>query len=146
MPKKLWKTDINGKLLPNEKRLTKFGAFLRTTSLDELPELINIIIGDMSIIGPRPLYPYYSCYYTDNEKERFSVRSGLIPPDSVDESDIISWDKQFEYERKYAQNVSLFLDIKILISVFRILMKRKEDNYGSIARKPLSEERSWMVK
>jgi len=138
------KRDDNGNLLANELRMTKFGKILRSSSLDELPELINIIKGDMSIIGPRPLLPEYSPYYTDVEKKRFSVRGGLIPPDSVDVNSIIPWEKQFKYEADYAQNLSFLMDVKILFSVFRIMLQRKSTNYGGFVRKPLSEERSKM--
>ena len=138
--------DSDGNLLPDEKRLTKYGRFLRTTSLDELPELINIIRGDMSVIGPRPLHVHYSPYFTDYERIRFNVRSGLIPPDSVDASDIISWEKQFKYEAEYAQKVTFRKDIRILLSVFNILKKRQEDDYGSVTREPLSVERAYMKK
>ena len=137
--------DLDGNLLSDEKRMTEFGSFLRTTSLDELPELINIIKGDMSVIGPRPLHPEYSPFYTEYEKKRFDVKGGLIPPDSLDESDIISWDRQFQYEAEYAQNVNFASDLKILLSVFSILRKRKEDNYGSISRPPLNVERRGMI-
>lgn len=133
--------DADGNLLPDDQRQTKFGCFLRSTSLDELPELLNIIVGDMSVIGPRSLPPVYDDYYTEYEKKRFSVRGGLIPPDSVEESAIISWDKQLECEARYAQTLSLKNDIKILISVFRILFTRKQSDYGTYVRRPLNEER-----
>ena len=90
--------DTNGNYLPDEIRLTKFGRFLRSSSLDELPELLNILRGDMSFIGPRPLPPIYNKYYTEKENKRFDVRSGLVPPDSVNPQPVITWDKQFEYE------------------------------------------------
>ena len=110
--------DADGKLLPDQERQTKFGKFLRSSSLDELPELIHIIKGDMSVIGPRPLPVKYDPYYREEELKRFDVRGGLITPDSVDESPIISWDKQLRYEADYAQNLCLSLDMKIFISVF----------------------------
>lgn len=135
-------TDSDGNLLPDKERSTKFGQWLRSTSLDELPELINIIKGDMSVIGPRPLYPRYNEYYTEEEKKRFLVRGGLITPDSVDPEPIISWEKQLQYEAEYAENLSLLLDLEILVSVFRILFKRNTTNYGSYSREPLDIERS----
>lgn len=134
--------DEQGKLLPDHDRVTKFGKFLRSTSLDELPELINIIKGDMSVIGPRPLLPRYNDYYKKEELARFDVRMGLVTPDSVDPNPIISWDKQFEYEANYARNISFLLDLKIIIGVFRILFKRNTTNYGSYERKPLDVERN----
>lgn len=134
--------DADGKLLPDQERQTKFGKFLRSSSLDELPELIHIIKGDMSVIGPRPLPVKYDPYYREEELKRFDVRGGLITPDSVDESPIISWDKQLRYEADYAQNLCLSLDMKIFISVFRILIKRPVSDYGSYVRGELNVERA----
>ena len=131
----------NGELLPDKDRQTKFGNMLRSSSLDELPELLHIIKGDMSVIGPRPLPLKYNPYYRKEEMSRFDVRGGLITPDSVDESPIISWDKQLKYEADYAKNVSLVLDMKIFISVFKILFKRQTSEYGSYIRKELNVER-----
>lgn len=136
--------DERGEYLSDEKRLTKVGRLLRTSSLDELPELINIILGDMSIIGPRPLPDSYLNYYREDEMARFEVRGGLIPPDSVDLSAVISWDKQFEYEDNYGKNVSFRMDIKILIGVFRIIFQRGKTDYGSFVRLPLNVERKNM--
>lgn len=138
--------DENGELLPDEKRQTKFGGFLRSSSLDELPELLCIIKGDMSVIGPRPLPPAYDEYYTEREKKRFDVRGGLIPPDSVDRDPVISWDKQFKYEAEYAESLSLINDIRIFINVFKIIFLRGNTDYGNFVRKPLSEERKERVK
>lgn len=133
--------DKNGKLLPDEMRQTKFGGFLRSSSLDELPELLCIIKGDMSVIGPRPLPPIYDDYYTDKELKRFCVKGGLIPPDSIDDNAVISWDEQFEYEANYSENLSLINDMKIFFNVFKIIFQRKETDYGNFVRKPLYEER-----
>lgn len=132
------KKDKNGNLLPDEMRQTKFGNFLRSTSLDELPELISIIMGHMSVIGPRPLPPIYDDYYSERELKRFEVRGGLLPPDSIEKSAIISWDKQLEYEASYAENLSLKNDLKILLSAIRIIFKRNETDYGSYVRLPLT--------
>ena len=133
--------DSEGNLLPDHKRVTKFGRFLRSSSLDELPELINIIKGDMSVIGPRPLPVRYNAYYKQDEMDRFKVRGGLVTPDSVDSAPIISWDKQFKYESDYARNLSFSQDIKIIVGVFRILLKRSQTDYGSFERKSLDVER-----
>lgn len=138
--------DEEGNLLPDEQRLTKWGKFLRTTSLDELPELINIIRGDMSVVGPRPLPVKYDSYYSEEELKRFNVRGGLIPPcGSLEKNAIVTWDKQFEYEAWYADSVSLKLDLKIMFAVFRILFQRNEGGYGSYVREPLDVERSKTV-
>lgn len=137
--------DENGDLLPDEYRQTKFGSMLRSSSLDELPELIHIIKGDMSVIGPRPLPVKYNPYYKEYELRRFDVRGGLITPDSVDESPVISWDKQLQYEADYAKNLSFVLDLKIFFSVFRILFKRQTSEYGSYVRDELNVERKEFI-
>lgn len=134
-------TDSNGVLLPDDKRRTKFGSWLRSSSLDELPELLNIIKGDMSVIGPRPLPPSYDLYYTEREKKRFEVRGGLISPESVDANPFISWDEQLEYDAKYVESLSIKSDVKIFFTVFLMLFKRYETNLGSWTRKPLNVER-----
>lgn len=136
--------DKEGNLLPDDERFTKFGRWLRSSSLDELPELINIINGDMSVIGPRPLPPTYNEFFKQEEMARFNVRGGLVTPDSVDPNPIISWDKQFEYEAEYGRNLSFNKDLKIFIRVFRILFKRTKTDYGEYVRKPLNIERANM--
>lgn len=136
--------DKDGNLLPDEERFTRFGRWLRSSSLDELPELINIINGDMSVIGPRPLPPTYNEYYKLDEMARFNVRGGLVTPDSVDPNPIISWDKQFEYEAEYGRNLSLKKDLMIFVGVFRILFKRTKTDYGEYVRQPLNVERAKM--
>ena len=137
--------DENGNLLPDENRQTKFGGLLRSSSLDELPELFCIIKGDMSVIGPRPLPPIYDAYYTKEELKRFEVRGGLIPPDSIDSSAVISWDKQFEYEANYAKNLSFKNDLNIFLNVFRIIFQRNKADYGDFIREPLNKERESRV-
>lgn len=134
--------DADGNLLPDDQRLTKFGRLLRSSSLDELPELLSIIKGDMSVIGPRPLPPTYNQYYTERELKRFEVRGGLLPPDSVEDSAIITWDKQLEYEASYAENLSLKNDLRIFFSAISIVFTRNETDYGTYVRKSLIEERS----
>lgn len=137
--------DENGNLLPDEVRQTKFGGMMRSLSIDELPELLCIIKGDMSVIGPRPLPPTYDAYYAEKELKRFDVRGGLIPPDSVDPEAVISWDKQFEYEAKYAENLSLKNDLKIFFNVFKIIFQRRQTEYGNFVREPLNKEREKII-
>ena len=138
--------DKDGNLLPDEERFTKFGRWMRSSSLDELPELFNIINGDMSAIGPRPLPPIYNDYYKSEEMARFNVRGGLVTPDSVDSDPIISWDKQFKYEADYGENLSLKKDWDIFIGVFHILFKRTETAYGGFVREALNVARASMKK
>lgn len=138
--------DKNGKLLPDDQRRTKFGNLLRASSLDELPELYNIIKGDMSIIGPRPLLPTQNPYYREKELDRFNVRGGLIPPEVMYGKTNPTWDEQLGWEGEYGRNCSLALDIKILFSVFKILIKRNKDGFGSVSRSRLAVERADMVK
>lgn len=134
-------TDKDGRLLPDHDRLLKLGKFLRSSSLDELPELLNIIKGDMSVIGPRPLPPVYNGYYRENEKSRFNVRGGLITPDCIDQDPIITWDKQLDYEATYGSDLTFNKDLKIFFAVFRILFQRQHQEYGAFERASLSEER-----
>lgn len=137
--------DEDGNLLPEKDRLTKFGIALRSSSLDELPELFMILKGDMSFIGPRPQPTFYDPYYLDHERVIHSVRGGLIPPDCLGKEVQCSWEKQFEYEIHYANNVSLFLDIKILVCTFIILIKRLKNNYGADDRPMLNVYRADMT-
>lgn len=134
--------DENGVLLPDDKRRTKFGNWLRSTSLDELPELINILKGDMSIIGPRPLMPQDNKYYKESELPRFRVKGGLIPPEVAYFCTNPSWNEQLSWEADYGKNCSFILDMKIFVSVFVVLFKRNNEGFGAVTRKPLSSERS----
>lgn len=116
--------DKNGNLLPDNVRLNKFGKILRSTSLDELPELINILKGDMSIVGPRPLLVEYLPYYTEEERHRHDVRPGLTGLAQVNGRNAITWKKIFSYDIKYIKEVTLFNDIKILFrTVFKVLKR-----------------------
>ena len=138
--------DENGNLLPDEKRLTKYGKILRATSLDELPELINIFIGNMSIIGPRPLLVEYLPYYNDNEKHRHDVRPGLTGWAQVNGRNSLDWRSRFEFDVEYVNKVSLWMDIKVLfMTVMKVLKhsdvaedtNKTEGNFAEIRRQEL---------
>lgn len=117
--------DKEGNYLPDDIRLTKYGKILRSTSLDELPELINIFKGDMSIVGPRPLLPEYIPYYSNEEKHRHDVVPGLTGLAQVNGRNFISWEEIFSYDLKYVYNVSLLNDLKIIwATVGKVLMRK----------------------
>ena len=139
------KKDADGNLLPEAQRLTKAGIFLRNSSLDELPELWAIFIGKMSIVGPRPMPTYYGPYFKKEERKRHTVRGGLIPPDSLSGKAVTSYEEQFEYECYYAENFSLWLDIKVVFKTFKILFMRVEDDYGTCERPHLNIERKELL-
>lgn len=117
--------DKNGKLLPDDVRLNKYGKFLRSTSLDELPELINIFIGNMSIVGPRPLMARYIDYYDDYERQRHNVRPGLTGYAQVMGRNSVSWDERMQLDVDYVHGVSLSMDLKIIAATLRIVVKRE---------------------
>lgn len=117
------KRDENGELLPDKDRLTSFGAFLRKTSLDELPELWNIFKGDMSFIGPRPLLMGYLPYYTDRERKRHSVRPGLTGLAQASGRNYVGWDKRLELDVEYVENISMVQDIKIILMTIMVVLK-----------------------
>ena len=137
--------DKDGNLLPDKQRLTRFGVALRSTSLDELPELFMILKGDMSIVGPRPQPSFYLPYYTEEERKSHSVRGGLIPPDCLCNEVQCDWETQFKYEIDYSENVSFLLDVKIIFSTVAILFKRVKSNYGANDRPMLNVYRADMV-
>jgi len=116
------KKDKNGNLLPDVDRLTKLGKFVRKTSLDELPQLINVLKGDMSLIGPRPLLPEYLDLYTPIQKRRHLVKPGITGWAQVNGRNAISWRKKFEYDTWYVENISFILDLKIIaLTVLKVL-------------------------
>lgn len=120
--------DKFGELLPNHIRLTKFGRILRSTSLDELPELFNILRGDMSIIGPRPLLIEYLPLYNDKQKHRHDVRPGLSGLAQVNGRNAISWEEKFDYDVEYVENITFLLDMKLIIQTFLKVFKREGVN------------------
>jgi len=109
------KKGVNGELLPDAERLTTMGKFIRKTSLDEIPQLINVLKGDMSLIGPRPLLPEYLTLYNETQKKRHDVKPGITGWAQVNGRNAISWKKKFEYDVWYVENVTFLLDLKILI-------------------------------
>ena len=118
-------TDENGNLLPDEVRLTSFGKKLRSTSLDELPELFNILKGDMSIVGPRPLLVKYLPLYNDFQKHRHDVRPGFTGYAQVNGRNSISWEEKFDLDVYYVNNISLLLDIKIILKTVKVVLFRE---------------------
>lgn len=117
--------DENGELLPDSVRLTKFGKFLRSTSLDELPELFNILKGDMSIVGPRPLLVQYLPLYNDHQKRRHEVRPGLTGLAQVNGRNAISWEEKFDLDVRYVDNVSFIEDWKIVLLTIKKVFARE---------------------
>lgn len=118
--------DENGKLLPDNVRLTKFGKLLRSTSLDELPEVFNILKGDMSIIGPRPLLVSYLPWYSDREKLRHSVRPGLSGLAQVNGRNFLDWDSRLELDVQYVEKVSFLGDVKIILKTVSKFVKKQD--------------------
>ena len=116
--------DENGNLLPDEIRLTKFGRLLRSTSLDELPELWNILKGDMSIVGPRPLLVKYLLRYNEEQRHRHDVRPGLTGLAQVNGRNAISWEERFAYDVEYVKTVSFWLDVRILFLTVAVVFRR----------------------
>ena len=128
--------DQNGNLLPDTVRLTDFGKKLRATSLDELPELINILKGDMSVVGPRPLAEVYLKYYTKREHHRHDVRPGLTGLAQVNGRNAISWESKFEYDLEYINNISFINDIKIILLTIKKVFVR--EGIGQAEEAPVS--------
>jgi len=119
------KKDAQGNLLPDAQRLTRIGAFVRKTSLDEIPQLINVLKGDMSLIGPRPLLIQYLPLYNAQQKRRHEVKPGITGWAQVNGRNAISWTQKFEYDVWYVDNISLSLDVKILVRTILKVFKRE---------------------
>ena len=127
------KRDTNGDFLPDELRLTRFGKFLRSTSLDELPELINVLKGDMSIIGPRPLLIQYLSLYNEHQSRRHEVRPGLSGWAQINGRNAIGWEEKFNLDVEYVDNISFMLDLKIILLTFKKVMIREGINSDTAA-------------
>ena len=117
--------DENGELLPDEIRLTRFGKLLRALSLDELPEFVNILRGDMSFVGPRPLLVRYLPLYNERQSMRHNVRPGLTGLAQVNGRNLLTWEEKFEWDVKYVENISLWLDVKILFKTVLNVLRRE---------------------
>ena len=130
--------DQDGNLLSDEKRLTKFGKFLRSTSLDELPELFCVLKGEMSIVGPRPLMPSYLKWYSEKESHRHDSIPGLTGLAQVNGRSFISWEEIFDYDLKYVNNVTFFGDISILIKTVKKVFVR--ENIADVSEAKLGED------
>ncbi|WP_165173147.1 sugar transferase [Adlercreutzia sp. ZJ242] len=114
----------DGELLPDEERLTPFGRALRSTSLDELPELVNILKGDMSLVGPRPLLVEYLPLYSEEQRHRHDVRPGLTGWAQVNGRNAIKWEDKFRYDLEYVGNCTLAMDLRVFIATFKVLLRR----------------------
>lgn len=129
--------DSEGNLLPDEKRLTRFGRFLRTSSLDELPELWNVLRGDMSLVGPRPLLMEYLPLYNDEQRRRHEVRPGITGWAQVNGRNALSWEEKFELDLWYVENHSLLLDIRIIAATLLKVLQREgisEEGQATVAK------------
>ena len=148
--------DADGNLLLDEKRLTHFGKILRTTSLDELPELFNILKGDMSLIGPRPLLVSYLPYYSDREKLRHTVRPGLTGLAQVSGRNFIDWDHRLQKDIEYVENLSFGMDIKVIFLTIKTVLGHSDEvaedtnavegNFAEIRKRRLQETGSLEVR
>lgn len=135
--------DKNGNLLPDNKRLTKYGRFLRSTSLDELPELINILKGDMSVIGPRPLLVSYMPWYTEEERHRHDVRPGLSGLAQVNGRNYIDWDYRLLLDIQYVKNITFAEDVRIIFQTILKFLKKQDIAVNTNSVEPnFAEERS----
>lgn len=118
--------DSQGNLLPDAQRLTKVGAFVRKTSIDELPQLINVLKGNMALIGPRPLLPEYLPYYTEREKLRHTVRPGITGWAQVNGRNNVTWDEKLEFDAYYVEHLSFMMDVKVLLTTIKNVLQRKD--------------------
>lgn len=142
--------DENGNLLPDNVRLTKFGKLLRSTSLDELPELWNIFKGDMSLIGPRPLLVSYLPYYTEEEKLRHTVRPGLTGLAQVSGRNFLDWDNRLKKDVEYVKNLSFLMDLKVIFLTVKVVFVKEnvaedtnfvEGNFAEIRKARMEEKK-----
>ena len=131
--------DCNGKLLPDNIRLTKVGKFVRSTSIDELPQLINVLKGDMALIGPRPLRTYYLPLYSEEQLRRHDVRPGISGWAQINGRNAISWTKKFEYDIEYVNKVSFFFDLKIIfLTIKKVFVREGISKKGEVTTVPFN--------
>ena len=131
--------DENGNLLPDEKRLTKIGKFIRSTSIDELPQLINVLKGDMALIGPRPLLPQYLPLYSKEQARRHAVRPGITGWAQVNGRNVISWTKKFELDVWYVDHCSFLLDMEILfMTIKKVFIREGISSTTSVTMEPFT--------
>lgn len=123
--------DANGEIIPDDKRLTKFGKWLRSTSLDELPEMVNILKGEMSLVGPRPLLVRYLPYYTTEERHRHDVRPGLTGMAQINGRNLLKWEDRFSKDVFYSKNISFFMDVYIIFKTIGKVFRREDIAVGS---------------
>ena len=138
--------DENGNLLPDAQRLTKVGKFVRKTSIDELPQLINVLKGEMALIGPRPLLPEYLPYYTEREQLRHTVRPGITGWAQVNGRNNCSWNEKLEYDAYYVEHLNLFMDCKVILMTIKNVLSGKDINVvpGLKACKLNVERKDWV--
>lgn len=127
------KRDLHGSLLPDSERLTNIGILVRKTSIDELPQLLNVLKGEMSLIGPRPLLPDYLFLYNDFQKQRHNVKPGITGWAQINGRNAISWEEKFKYDVWYVQNLNFFLDMKILLLTVKKVFKSEGINTSGLA-------------
>lgn len=133
--------DADGKLLPDAQRLTKIGRFVRLTSIDELPQLINVLKGDMSFVGPRPLAAFYLPYYNNEEMHRHDVRPGITGLAQVNGRTSVTWPQKFAYDLEYVNKISFMMDIKILFLTFYKVLKHEDVGVDKGDSSPFTEFR-----
>lgn len=137
--------DENGKLLPDAQRLTKVGKFVRSTSIDELPQLINVLKGDMALLGPRPLYVRYLPYYTEQEQRRHEVRPGISGWAQCHGRKSITWTEKLQYDVEYVDKCSLMMDLKIIFTTIKQVLAREDVGVATSGTNDFNDyrEREW---
>ena len=139
--------DDRGELLPDKERLTRLGKFLRSTSLDELPELFNILKGDMSIVGPRPLLKQYIPLYNEKQRRRHEVRPGLTGLAQVNGRNLIRWEEKFEYDVKYVDNINFLIDVKIIfLTIIKVFAREGINSETSATMEPFKGNQEENIK